>query len=157
MLLVLALLLAIHIFNFADRFLITGLIGPLKAAFNVDDGFMGLLMGPYFVLLYVVMGIPMARLADRSSRVKIIAAGCLMWSACTFSTGFATEPWQLALARVGVGVGEAKAHPLAPRVALALQPIGVDRPRAGVVGRVEDRLFELAVARAILAGGARRR
>jgi MFS family permease len=105
--LVLGLLLSIHIFNFADRFLITGLIGPLKAAFNVDDGFMGLLMGPAFVLLYVVMGIPMARLADRSSRVKIIAGGCLMWSACTAATGFATEPWQLALARVGVGVGEA--------------------------------------------------
>lgn len=105
--LVLALLLAIHIFNFADRFLITGLIGPLKAAFNVDDGFMGLLMGPYFVLLYVVMGIPMARLADRSSRVKIIAAGCLMWSLCTTLTGFAHAPWQLALARVGVGIGEA--------------------------------------------------
>jgi MFS family permease len=100
-------LLAIHIFNFADRFLITGLIGPLKTAFNVDDGFMGLLMGPAFVVLYVVLGIPMARLADRTSRVRIIAAGCLMWSACTAATGFATEPWQLALARVGVGVGEA--------------------------------------------------
>ncbi len=100
-------LLAIHIFNFADRFLVTGLVGPLKAAFNVDDGFMGLLMGPAFVILYVVMGIPMARLADRTSRVKIIAAGCLMWSTCTFLTGFTTVPWQLALARVGVGVGEA--------------------------------------------------
>ncbi len=100
-------LLAIHIFNFADRFLVTGLVGPLKTAFNVDDGFMGLLMGPAFVVLYVVMGIPMARLADRTSRVKITAAGCLMWSACTAATGFATEPWQLALARVGVGVGEA--------------------------------------------------
>jgi MFS family permease len=105
--LVLFTLLAIHIFNFADRFLITGLVGPLKSAFNVDDGFMGLLMGPAFVVLYVVMGVPMARLADRTSRVKIIAAGCLMWSACTAATGFATAPWQLALARVGVGVGEA--------------------------------------------------
>lgn len=100
-------LLAIHIFNFADRFLITGLVGPLKAAFNVDDGFIGLLMGPAFVVLYVVMGIPMARLADRTSRVRIIAAGCLMWSACTAATGLAAAPWQLALARVGVGVGEA--------------------------------------------------
>jgi MFS family permease len=105
--LVLALLLAIHIFNFADRFLITGLVGPLKTAFGVDDGFIGLLMGPAFVVLYVVMGIPMARLADRSSRARIIVAGCLMWSACTALTGFTSEPWQLALARVGVGVGEA--------------------------------------------------
>lgn len=105
--LVLVLLLCIHIFNFADRFLITGLIGPLKSAFHVDDGFMGLLMGPAFVLLYVVMGIPMARLADRTSRVKIIAAGCVMWSACTALTALTIQPWQLALARVGVGVGEA--------------------------------------------------
>ena len=105
--LVLVLLLCIHIFNFADRFLITGLIGPLKSAFHVDDGFMGLLMGPAFVLLYVVMGIPMARLADRTSRVKIIAAGCVMWSACTALTALTVQPWQLALARVGVGVGEA--------------------------------------------------
>jgi MFS family permease len=64
-------------------------------------------MGPAFVLLYVVMGIPMARLADRSSRVKIIAVGCLMWSACTATTALTSAPWQLALARVGVGVGEA--------------------------------------------------
>lgn len=105
--LVLALLLGIHIFNFADRFLITGLIGPLKSAFHVDDGFMGLLLGPAFVVLYVVMGIPMARLADKTSRVKIIAVGCLMWSACTALTALTTQPWQLALARVGVGVGEA--------------------------------------------------
>jgi MFS family permease len=105
--LVLGLLLAIHVFNFADRFLITGLVGPLKTAFGVDDGFIGLLMGPAFVLLYIVMGIPMARWADRSSRVRIIVAGCLMWSICTAATGFAHAPWQLALARVGVGVGEA--------------------------------------------------
>ena len=64
-------------------------------------------MGPAFVLLYVVMGIPMARLADRTSRVKIIAAGCVVWSACTALTALTVQPWQLALARVGVGVGEA--------------------------------------------------
>lgn len=104
---VLGLLLAIHVFNFADRFLITGLVGPLKAAFKVDDAFIGLLMGPAFVVLYVALGIPIARLADRTSRVRIIAAGCVMWSACTFITGFATQPWQLLAARIGVGIGEA--------------------------------------------------
>ena len=105
--LVLALLLTIYIFNFADRYLLTGLVGPIKAEFGVGDGFMGLLMGPAFVVLYVLGGVPFARLADRSSRVRIIAAGCVMWSLSTMATGFATGPVSLALARIGVGVGEA--------------------------------------------------
>jgi MFS family permease len=109
--LVLALLLVIYIFNFADRYLLTGLIGPIKAEFQLGDGFMGLLMGPAFVVLYVLSGVPIARLADRSSRVRIIAAGCVMWSVATLATGFATGPVSLALARVGVGVGEARLSP----------------------------------------------
>lgn len=100
-------LLAVSIFNFADRYLVTGLVGPLKEAFGVGDGFIGLLMGPAFVVLYVVAGVPIARLADRHSRVAIIAIGCVVWSACTFATGLAQAPWQIALARVGVGIGEA--------------------------------------------------
>lgn len=100
-------LLAVSIFNFADRYLVTGLVGPLKQAFNVGDGFIGLLMGPAFVMLYVVAGLPIARLADKQSRVKIIALGCVVWSFCTVATGFAQMPWQIALARIGVGIGEA--------------------------------------------------
>lgn len=105
--LVLATLLIVYVFNLADRFLITGLIGPIQTEFGLSDGFMGLLMGPAFVLLYVLGGVPIARLADRSSRVKIIAAGCVMWSASTVATGFAIGPVTLALARIGVGIGEA--------------------------------------------------
>ncbi|MXO74296.1 MFS transporter [Altererythrobacter aerius] len=100
-------LLVVGIFNYADRFLVTGLVGPLKETFQVGDGFIGLLMGPAFVLLFVAAGVPIARIADRRSRVKIIALGCVMWSACTVATGLAVSPWQIALARVGVGVGEA--------------------------------------------------
>lgn len=100
-------LLGIAIFNYADRFLLTGLVGPIKAEFGLDDAYIGLLMGPAFVALYVVAGVPIARLADRSSRIRIIAAGCVMWSCCTIATGFATGPISLALARVGVGIGEA--------------------------------------------------
>lgn len=105
--LVLALLLAIYIFNFADRYLITGLVGPIKAEFGLGDDFMGLLMGPAFVALYVFAGVPIARLADRKSRIAIIAAGCVVWSAATVATGLATGPVSLALARVAVGIGEA--------------------------------------------------
>lgn len=105
--LVLGTLLVVYIFNLADRYLITGLVGPIQAEFQLSDGFMGLLMGPAFVLLYVLGGVPIARLADRMSRVRIIALGCIVWSASTVATAFATGPATLALARIGVGVGEA--------------------------------------------------
>lgn len=100
-------LLLVSIFNFADRYLITGLIGPIKQEFGLGDGTMGLLMGPAFVLLYVLLGVPLARLADRSSRVMIIVSGCVLWSAATVATGMATGPTSLLVARAMVGVGEA--------------------------------------------------
>jgi MFS family permease len=105
--LVLGILLLIYIFNFADRYLLTGLVGPIKAEFEIGDNLMGLLMGPAFVVLYVVAGVPIARLADRASRIRIIVAGCMIWSLATAATGFATGPVTLALSRVGVGIGEA--------------------------------------------------
>lgn len=105
--LVLVLLLLIFIFNYADRFLISGLVGPIKKEFGLGDGFMGLLMGPAFVVLYVLAGIPIARLADRSSRILIICTGCIVWSLFTGLTGMATGPVTLALCRIGVGIGEA--------------------------------------------------
>lgn len=104
---VLATLLVIYIFNFADRYLLTGLIGPIKAEFEIGDNLIGLLMGPAFVVLYVVMGVPFARMADKGSRIRIIAAGCMLWSLATAATGLATGPVSLGLARIGVGVGEA--------------------------------------------------
>ncbi len=104
---VLATLLAIYIVNYADRYLLTGLIGPIKEEFGIGDAMVGMLMGPAFVVLYVVLGVPFARFADRSSRVKVIAAGCVLWSAATIATGLATGAVGLTLARVAVGVGEA--------------------------------------------------
>lgn len=105
--LVLILLLGIAIFNHADRYLLVGLVDPIKAEFGVDDGFMGLLMGPAFAVFYSVMAIPIAIYADRASRIKIIVAGCVLWSIFTVLCGYATGPWTLAAARVGVGIGEA--------------------------------------------------
>lgn len=104
---VLLLLLGIAIFNYADRFLLAGLIMPIKAEFAVSDGFMGLLLGPAFAVLYSSLAIPIATLADRTSRIRIIVVGCMVWSAFTILSGLATGPWMLAAARVGVGVGEA--------------------------------------------------
>ena len=100
-------LLLVSIVNFADRYLVTGLIGPIKEEFGLDDGMIGLLMGPAFVVLYVTMGVPLARLADRWSRTLIIAGGCVMWSGATIATGMANSEVSLIIARAAVGIGEA--------------------------------------------------
>lgn len=104
---VLVLLLGISILSYADRYLIAGLVGPIKAEFGVGDRYIGLLMGPAFAVVFTTMGVPLARLADRRSRIAIICAGCLFWSLFTTLSGFATGPVTLALARIGVGIGEA--------------------------------------------------
>lgn len=104
---VLALLLGIALVNYGDRYLLAGLVEPIKAEFGVSDGFMGLLMGPAFALLYSLLAIPLARAADHMSRIAILCAGCVVWSAFTILSGLAPSPTWLAIARVGVGVGEA--------------------------------------------------
>lgn len=104
---VLVLLLGISIFNQADRFLLAGLIEPVKTEFGVSDAVMGLLTGPAFAVFYSLMAIPIAIYADRANRLRIIVAGCIVWSIFTVLSGFATGPWTLAAARIGVGVGEA--------------------------------------------------
>ncbi|WP_252258515.1 spinster family MFS transporter [Erythrobacter aurantius] len=104
---VLILLLGIAIFNHADRFLLAGLVDPIKAEFGVSDGFMGLLMGPAFAVFYSTLAIPIAIYADRANRIRIIVAGCVIWSVFTILSGYATGPATLAAARIGVGVGEA--------------------------------------------------
>ncbi|MFM7028224.1 MAG: spinster family MFS transporter [Chakrabartia sp.] len=105
--LVLGLLLGIALFNYGDRYLLAGLVEPIKAEFKVSDGFMGLLMGPAFALIYSLLSIPLARAADRISRIAIVCGGCLIWSGFTILSGLAPTAGWLALARVGVGIGEA--------------------------------------------------
>ncbi len=104
---VLAILLGVALVNYGDRYLLAGLVEPIKAEFGVSDGFMGLLMGPAFAFLYSILAIPIARYADRKSRIAILCTGCIVWSGFTILSGLATGPWMLALARVGVGIGEA--------------------------------------------------
>lgn len=104
---VLVILLGVALVNYGDRYLLAGLVEPIKAEFRVSDGFMGVLMGPAFALLYSLLAIPIARYADRASRIAILCTGCVVWSVFTILSGLATDPWMLALARVGVGVGEA--------------------------------------------------
>ena len=105
--LVLPLLLAIAILNYADRYLLAGLVGPIKNDFGLTDSFVGLLLGPAFALVYTIAAIPIARIADRTSRIMVVCIGCIVWSGFTALTAYATDAWMLATARVGVGIGEA--------------------------------------------------
>lgn len=104
---VLAILLLAYIFNFVDRQILSVLQIPIKAELGLSDKQIGLMGGIAFALLYSGLGIPVAWLADRKDRVKIIAVSLGLWSAFTALCGAATNFWQLFLARMGVGIGEA--------------------------------------------------
>ena len=107
----LAILFLVSTSNYVDRNVISVLLEPIKAEFQVSDTMLGLLTGISFALFYATLGIPVARWADRGDRRFIITASLTIWSAMTALCGMAQSFWQLALARVGVGAGEAGAIP----------------------------------------------
>ena len=108
---VLGVLFLVYVFNFVDRQVLSILLVPIKTDLGVSDTFMGFLTGFAFVIFYTFAGIPIARFADRSSRRAVIAAGLVVWSSMTAASGLARTGWHLALARVGVGIGEAAGTP----------------------------------------------
>jgi len=105
------LLLVIYIFNFIDRQVVNILAEPIKAELGLADWQIGVMSGFAFAIFYTVMGLPIARLAERGNRSFIIAASLAAWSAFTALGGLAQNFVQLVLARVGVGVGEAGCTP----------------------------------------------
>ncbi|MDM7861084.1 MFS transporter [Alteromonas sp. ASW11-36] len=108
---VLLILTLVYAFNFIDR-QILGILSPfIKADLGLDDAQLGYLKGIYFALLYTIVGIPIAWLADKYNRVNIIAVSLTMWSGFTALSGLAMNYTQLALARIGVGIGEAGGSP----------------------------------------------
>jgi MFS family permease len=104
---VLVILLLAYIFNFIDRQIIGVLAVPIKAELALSDRQLGLMGGIAFALFYSGLAIPIAWLADRRSRVNIIAVSVALWSAFTAACGLTQNFWQLFLARMGVGIGEA--------------------------------------------------
>jgi predicted MFS family arabinose efflux permease len=108
---VLGVLVVVYVFNFIDRQILAVLLDPIKADLQVSDTAMGFLTGLAFALFYTFAGIPIARWADSGVRRTIIAIGLFTWSAMTVCSGLARNFLQLALARIGVGVGEAAGSP----------------------------------------------
>ena len=101
------LLLLIYVFNFIDRSIIGTLGQAIKEDLKITDLQLGMLGGLVFALFYTVLGLPIARLAERNNRVSIVAVAALFWSLMTTLCGFATSYTHLLLCRLGVGVGEA--------------------------------------------------
>ena len=99
--------------SFIDRQILSLLVEPIRADLGISDTQVSLLAGFAFAIFYTVMGLPLARLADQAHRTNIIRAGIATWSAMTALCGAAQNFWQLFLARVGVGVGEATLSPAA--------------------------------------------
>jgi len=105
--LVLGFLLIAYIFNFLDRQILGILAGPIIADLGLTDSQFGAIGGIAFAILYSFLGIPLAMLADRTSRSRVIAGSLAVWSAFTALCGSATSFVQLFIFRLGVGVGEA--------------------------------------------------
>jgi MFS family permease len=108
---VLGVLVVVYVLNFLDRQIVSILAESIKHDLNLTDAEIGFLYGTAFAVFYAVFGIPLGRLADVWSRKNLISIGLAFWSLMTAASGLARSFGQLAVARVGVGVGEASASP----------------------------------------------
>jgi MFS family permease len=122
-------LLVILAFNYLDRSVLALALQDIKFSLGLSDTQLGLLSGLAFALFYSVMGIPIARWADRGNRVMIIAITTALWSAAVALCGIAGSFLQLLLIRVGVAVGEAGCVPPAHSL-IADHFSRAERPRA---------------------------
>jgi MFS family permease len=104
---VLVVLIIAYTFNFLDRQILGILAGSIKKDLGLTDSQLGLMGGLAFALFYTGLGVPIAALADRTSRTWIMTIALALWSAFTAACGLATNFWQLFLCRMGVGIGEA--------------------------------------------------
>lgn len=120
----LGVLMLVYVINFIDRQVLSILMEPIKRDLGLTDSQLGLLSGFSFALFYAVAGLPIARLADRTSRRNIVAGSMTLWSAMTALCGLAATFPQLLLGRVGVAVGEAGAGPPAHSMIADLFPHG---------------------------------
>lgn len=120
--LAMGLLLLTYISSYLDRSIVNILIEPIREDLGLADWQLGFLSGTAFAIFYATLGIPVARLADRGNRKAIIVASLTIWSGMTAVCGLAGNFVQLALARVGVGVGEAGSSPPSHSIIADLYP-----------------------------------
>ncbi|MEO6153838.1 MAG: MFS transporter [Croceibacterium sp.] len=109
----LGVLFVVYLVNFVDRQILSILANDIKADLGLTDAQLGFLYGTAFAIFYALFGIPLGRLADRWNRTRLLAIWLTLWSSMTMLSGLARGSTGLAIARIGVGVGEATASPCA--------------------------------------------
>ena len=147
---VLFVLIIVYIFNFIDRQILSILIEPIKADLGISDFGMGLLSGTAFAIFYATLGMPLALVADRWNRRNLIGLSLAVWSGMTALSGLAMNFWQLAVARIGVGIGEAGCSPSAHSMLADLYPA---KERATALG-VYALGIPIGIMFGLFAGGA---
>jgi MFS family permease len=118
----LVLLSLLYIISFVDRLVLALLVEPIKADLGISDVQIGLLIGTSFAIVYALTGLPLARIADTSSRRMLIFGGALLWGLSTFAAAFANSFIVLVALRIGVAVGEAALVPAAMSILSELFP-----------------------------------
>lgn len=102
-----------YLVNFIDRVILNILFTPIKNEFHFSDLELSLLSSTSFILLYVTLGIPFGKLADKVSRIKLAGLGCVIWCVATGAIGFANSFLFIIICRMVVGVGQAMFYPAA--------------------------------------------
>jgi MFS family permease len=110
---VVGVLLIAYTLSFVDRMILSLLVAPIRAALDISDTEVSLLIGLAFALFYTLLGLPIAWIADRWNRRNLVLIGVALWCVMTAGCGFAGSYATLFLARMGVGVGEAALSPAA--------------------------------------------
>jgi len=128
---VLGMVMLTMVFNNIDRTILSILVEPVKEEFGLSDTSMGFLLGPAFAIVYSLLVLPIGRYADTVGIRRNIISTCLfLWSLFTVATGFVGSHLQLALMRMGVGVGEAGAT--APSVSMLSDYLSPERRARGM-------------------------
>jgi predicted MFS family arabinose efflux permease len=141
---VLGVLVVVYTFNFIDRQILSILLEPIKRDLGLSDTELGMLTGFAFAAFYATLGMPIARLADRGNRRDLISLALVIWSGMTALSGIAASFWQLLVARIGVGVGEAGCSPPAHAMIADYYPL---ERRATALG-----IYSLGIPLGILFG-----
>ena len=135
-LVVLGSLSAVSFFNYTDRMAVSVLIEPIKQELLLSDTEAGLITGLAFALFYAIMGVPIARLADRYNKAALLVLCFLLWSGMTILSGLATSFAMLFILRLLVGVGEAGCLPasfaiISERFTVSQRPLAISVFQAG--------------------------
>lgn len=142
----LAVLGVLAVFNYIDRIILAILQVPIQKEFGLSDAQLGSLTGLAFAIFYTALGLPIARIADRSTRKYVIAISLVIWSGMTAMTGLANGFFTLLILRIGVAIGEAGLVPAThsmisdlfgrDRRATALSLWGMSAPIGTMVGLI---------------------